>query len=61
MQTGQEALVARCEGAEMYTALHDALRKIEGQAVKAKERRITVERHGKPDSVAPLIEVAEAS
>jgi putative sigma-54 modulation protein len=59
LMTGSETLVATCEGTDMLQALHDVLRKIEQQAVKHKERRITVERHGKPDSVAPLIEVSE--
>ena len=52
-----ETLVATCEGTDMLTALHDALRKVEQQAVKHKERRMTVERHAKPDSAEPLIEV----
>jgi putative sigma-54 modulation protein len=57
--TGSETLVATCEGTDRLQVLHDALRKIEQQAVKHKERKITVERHGKPDSSAPLIEVTE--
>ncbi len=56
--TGYETLVATCEGTEMLPALHAALRKIEQQAVKHKERKITVERHAKPASAEPLIEVA---
>ena len=59
LMTGSETLVGTCEGTDMLQALHDALRKIEQQAVKHKERKITVERHGKPDSAAPLIEVSE--
>ena len=42
---------------DMLLALHDARRKIEQQALKHKERKITVERHGKPNSTEPLIEV----
>ena len=57
LMTGSETLVARCEDTDMLTSLHDALRKIEQQAVKHKERRITVERHAKPASSEPLIEV----
>ena len=53
-----ETLVATCEDKEMEKALHDALRKIEQQAVKHKERRNTVDRHAKPDSTEPMIEVA---
>jgi putative sigma-54 modulation protein len=56
--TAGDSLVATCEGTEMLTALHDALRKIEQQAIRHKERRMTVERHAKPNSVAPLIELA---
>jgi putative sigma-54 modulation protein len=57
LKTATDQLVATCEGTEMLTALHDALKKIEQQAIKHKERRITVQRHGKPDSSEPLIEV----
>ena len=55
--TAHETLVARCEGTDMMVQLQQALRKIEQQAVKHKERKITVERHAKPDSAEPLIEV----
>ena len=53
-----ETLVANCEDKDMEKALHDALRKIEQQAVKHKERRHTADRQAKPDSAEPLIEVA---
>ena len=58
LKTSTEILVATCEHTDMMTALHDALNKIEQQAVKHKERKITVERHAKPASSAPLIELA---
>jgi putative sigma-54 modulation protein len=61
LKTTAEILVATCEGTEMLSALHDALRKIEQQAVRHKERRITVERHAKPASAEPLIEVISPS
>jgi putative sigma-54 modulation protein len=61
LKTTAETLVATCEGTEMLVALHDALRKIEQQAVRHKERRITVERHAKPASAEPLIEVISPS
>ncbi len=61
LKTTSETLVATCEGTEMLVALHDALRKIEQQAVRHKERRITVERHAKPASSEPLIEVISPS
>ena len=57
MKTATESLVACCEGTDMLVALHDALKKIEQQAIKHKERRMTVERHAKPNSSVPLIEV----
>ena len=53
-----ETLVANCEDKDMEKALHDALRKIEQQAVKHKERRNTVDRQAKADSTEPMIEVA---
>jgi len=58
MKTASETLVATCEGTDMLVALHDTFKKIELQAIKHKERKMTVERHAKPNSVAPLIEVA---
>ncbi len=61
LKTTTETLVATCEGTEMLVALHDALRKVEQQAVRHKERRITVERHAKPASSEPLIEVISPS
>ena len=57
LQTPLDLLVATCEGTEMLTALHDALKTIELQAIKHKERKITVERHAKPNSSEPLIEL----
>ncbi len=57
LKTATDSLVATCEGTEMLTALHDALKKVEQQALKHKERKITVERHAKPNSAEPLIEV----
>lgn len=61
LKTATETLVATCEGTEMLVALHDALKKIEQQAIKHKERKITVERHGKPNSAEPLIELTTPS
>jgi putative sigma-54 modulation protein len=61
LQTPLDLLVATCEGTEMLTALHDALKTIELQAIKHKERKITVERHAKPNSSEPLIELRSAS
>ena len=58
MKTAMESLVVTCEGTDMLVVLHDALKKIELQAIKHKERKMTVERKAKPNSVAPLIEIA---
>jgi len=41
-----EQLVATCEAAEMETALHDALMKVEQQAIKHKKRWDTMRTHG---------------
>jgi putative sigma-54 modulation protein len=42
VQCRGESLVATCESAEMETALHDALAKVEMQAIRHKERYTTV-------------------
>jgi putative sigma-54 modulation protein len=57
LKTPMNSLVATCEGTEMLVALHEALKKIELQAIKHKERKITVQRHAKPNSSEPLIEL----
>lgn len=44
-------LVAKCEGTDMDQALHDALRRVEQQAVKHNQRDKTIRDHRKP--VAP--------
>jgi putative sigma-54 modulation protein len=38
-------MVAVCESAEMMTALHDALAKVEQQAVRYRQRTTTIMRH----------------
>ena len=48
VQCRGEQLVARCESTEMETALHDALQKVEQQAIKHKEKFATVRDHPKP-------------
>lgn len=57
LKTAMDSLVATCEGTEMLSALHDALKKIEQQALRHKERKLTAERQRKPDSAEPLIDV----
>jgi len=51
VQCRGEKLVATCESTEMETALHDALQKVELQAVRSKERYTTVRDHPKPLAV----------
>ncbi len=43
----QGELVATCEAAEMESALHDALQKVEQQAIRNNKRFDTVTRHPK--------------
>ena len=47
VQCRGESLVATCESAEMETALHDALQKVELQAIRIKKRNVTVRDHAK--------------
>ena len=42
-------LVAKCEGTEMEQVLHDALRRIEQQVVRHKQRDQTIRDHKKPE------------
>jgi putative sigma-54 modulation protein len=51
VQCRGEKLVATCESTEMETALHDALQKVELQAVRSKERYTTARDHPKPLAV----------
>jgi len=43
-----ESLVGRCESTEMETALHDALKKLEQQAIRRRDRYTTIRQHAKP-------------
>ncbi len=49
VQTRHQKLVARCESTEMEVALHDALEKIEQQAIRHKKKSATIKRHPKAD------------
>ncbi len=55
-------LVAKCEGKEMEQSLHDALRRIEQQAVRSNQRDQTIRDHPKPlpDEDGEVRGVAEA-
>jgi putative sigma-54 modulation protein len=48
VQCRGESLVATCEATSMETALHDALAKVEQQAIRHKEKFVTVREHSKP-------------
>ncbi len=62
VQTRHQKLVARCEATEMETALHDALAKIEKQAIRHKKKSATIKRHPKEDvKGAPAITAAPAA
>jgi putative sigma-54 modulation protein len=43
-----ESLVANCQSTEMETALHDALQKVEQQAIRRRDRHVTIRQHAKP-------------
>lgn len=49
VQTRSQKLVATCESTEMVTALHDALAKIEQQAIRHKKKKVAIKRHGRAD------------
>jgi putative sigma-54 modulation protein len=52
VQCRGESLVATCESAEMETALHDALNKVELQAIRHKERFMSVREVGNREAAA---------
>jgi putative sigma-54 modulation protein len=58
VQTRHQKLVARCESTEMAVALHDALAKIEQQAIRHKKKFGTIKRHPKADVKGAKPEVA---
>jgi putative sigma-54 modulation protein len=45
VKNGSPDMVANCESAEMMTALHDALAKVEQQAIRHRQRTTTIMRH----------------
>ena len=49
VQTRHLKLVAVCEATDMETALHEALSKVEKQAIRHKKRTITQKRRGRQD------------
>lgn len=54
-------LVAKCEGTDVDQALHDALRRVEQQAVKHKQRDHTLRDHQKPVTADDADEVGMSS
>lgn len=54
VQTRDHSLVATCEAAEMSAALHDALAKVEQQAVRLRQKYTTIRHHPKDDVKAAL-------
>jgi putative sigma-54 modulation protein len=57
VKNGSPDMVANCESAEMVTALHDALAKIEQQAVRHRQKTTTMMRHPKVGTVKTVAEV----
>jgi putative sigma-54 modulation protein len=58
--TGGHTLVATCKSAEMTTALHDALAKVEQQAIRHKKKFTTLKRHPKDDKNDTNVAAGEA-
>ncbi|NYF79776.1 ribosome hibernation-promoting factor, HPF/YfiA family [Granulicella arctica] len=58
--TGGHSLVATCKSAEMTTALHDALAKVEQQAIRYKKKFTTLKRHPKDDKNVTNVAAGEA-
>lgn len=53
LKTRTYKLVVKCGGTEMVVALHDALAKIEQQAIRHKQKTTTIKRHSKAGSKGP--------
>ena len=61
LTAGGRSLVANCESVEMQAALHDALEKIEQQAVRRRQRFTTTMRHPKGAGKIGAIELTEGA
>jgi putative sigma-54 modulation protein len=59
VKTRTYKLVAKCEATEMVVALHDALNKIEQQAIRLKQRTTTIKRHSNAGAKGPKGKVVE--
>jgi putative sigma-54 modulation protein len=60
VKNGSLDMVANCESAEMMTALHDALAKVEQQAVRHRQKTTTTMRHPRIAGVRTMGEIGEA-
>jgi len=54
VKNGNQDMVANCESAEMASALHDALAKIEQQAIRHRKKTTTTMRHPRGARTAGL-------
>jgi len=61
IQTRNLKLVARCEATDMEVALHDALEKIEKQAIRQRKRKTTIKRHPNAEAKAIRSKAADAA
>ena len=58
---GSQSMVSNCESAEMTTALHDALEKLEQKAIRQKQKTSTIKRHPRAGEIpAEDVEVTAA-
>ncbi len=51
LKNGHPEIVANCESAEMATALHDALAKVEQQVVRHRQKTTTSIRHPRMETI----------
>jgi putative sigma-54 modulation protein len=54
VKNGSPDMVAVCESAEMMTALHDALAKVEQQAIRHRQKTTTTMRHPRVPGVKSI-------
>jgi putative sigma-54 modulation protein len=59
VKNGSPDMVANCESAEMMTALHDALAKVEQQAVRHRQKTTATMRHPRVAGPKTVGEVGE--
>ena len=59
VKNGSPDMVANCESAEMMTALHDALAKVEQQAIRHRQKTTASRRHPRVAGVRTLGEIGD--